>query len=188
MKWTALVPLKPAGQRKTRLAPFLSADQRDRLSEFIFAHVVSVLAGQKRIGRVVLLASVRPVGWSWDFVGDRGRGLNVELAAARGALGAVPLVILPADLPMLRAGDVGALLAAASSAPALAPDRHGKGTNALALLPGYPLQFRFGPHSFRRHRAQMTEARVVHRPGFAFDLDTKADLARSVTIAARIAT
>jgi 2-phospho-L-lactate/phosphoenolpyruvate guanylyltransferase len=177
MKWTALVPLKPAGQRKTRLASSLSADERDRLSDFMFNHVVSVLAGQRRIGRIILLTSERPAGWGWEFAADRGRGLNVELTAARKGLRALALLVMQADLPLLRAEDVAALLAAASSAPAVAPDRHGKGTNALALPPHYPLHFRFGPGSFRRHRAQMAGARIVQRPGFALDVDTESDLA-----------
>jgi 2-phospho-L-lactate/phosphoenolpyruvate guanylyltransferase len=188
MKWTALVPLKPTGQRKTRLAPFLSADERDRLSEFMFAHVISVLAQQPRIGQVILLASERPASWPWAFAADRGRGLNVELACARSALRAVPLLVLPADLPLLRAEDIATLLAAPSGTPAVAPDRQGRGTNALALPPLYPFQFRFGPNSFRRHRTQMTKARIVRRLGLALDLDTERDLARAVAAAAHLHT
>jgi 2-phospho-L-lactate/phosphoenolpyruvate guanylyltransferase len=154
----------------------------------MFMHVVSVLAGQRQIDRVITLASERPSGWPWRFVADRGRGLNEELAVARSALRAVPLLVLPADLPLLCARDIAVLLAAASSRPALAPDRHGRGTNAVALPPGYPFRLRFGPDSFRRHRAQMAEARIVRRPGLALDLDTAADVARAVAAAVHLPT
>ena len=186
MKWTALVPLKSAGLRKTRLASILTADQRDRLSEFMFAHVVSMLARQPRIGRIIMLSAEKPPGWRWGFAADRGRGLNAELASARAALGAAPLLVLPADLPLLRGEVIAALLAAASRTPALAPDRHGKGTNAVAIPPVHPFLFRFGPDSFRRHRAQMKEALIIRRPGFALDLDTKEDLIRAGAAVARL--
>jgi len=135
---------------------------------------------------VILLASERPTNWPGAFAADRGRGLNVELACARRALRAIPLLVLPADLPLLRAEDIATLLAAASSTPSLAPDRQGRGTNAVTLPPFYPFQFRFGLNSFRRHRAQLTTARIVRRPGLALDLDTKWDLARAVAAAAHL--
>ncbi|HTZ71843.1 MAG TPA: hypothetical protein VMB71_14395, partial [Acetobacteraceae bacterium] len=150
---------------------------RDRLSQVMFAHVTSLLAHQPRIGRVVALTTERPPGWTGPLIADRGRGLNAELAAARAALGVAPLLILHSDLPLLQHQDIAALLTAA---PAVAPDRHGTGTNALALPPNQTLQFRFGPNSFRRHCTELPEARIVRRPGLGLDLDTEEDLSRAI--------
>ncbi len=65
---------------------------------------------------------------------------------------------------------------------AIAPDRAGAGTNALALRPTSAIPFRFGPGSHEAHRraaeAAGLEVVTVERPGLAFDLDTPADLDR----------
>jgi 2-phospho-L-lactate guanylyltransferase len=175
--WIAIVPLKTAGDRKTRLADRLSAQERTALSKRMFAHVVGVLEGNPRI-EVVVLSDQRPDGWDGAWIADEGRGLNAELEAARASLTQAALLVLHADLPLLERADVDALIAAAEGQRvAIAPDRHGSGTNGLALMPGARIAFRFGPDSFRLHRTQVPASAVVERPGFGLDLDTPDDLA-----------
>ena len=123
--WTALVPIKAPGHRKTRLAPYLSPDQRETLAEDMLAHVAEVLRASPSIMRAVLLAPDPPEDGFDGWIADEGRGLNVELDAARAALGG-DLLILHADLPRLTVEDVETLLAEAVDAPAIAPDRHRK--------------------------------------------------------------
>ena len=174
MNWTALVPLKPQAERKSRLAERLSSCDRAQLSRDLFGHVAAVLASVPGIAKLVVLADQRPEGWSGGWLADGGAGLNAELQATPAAR---PLLVIHADLPMLTAGDVSALLAAAEAAgSAIAPDRHDSGTNALALADGAPFVFRFGADSFAKHRLQMPQAAVVRRPGLALDLDTPDDL------------
>jgi 2-phospho-L-lactate guanylyltransferase len=121
------------------------------------------------------------------LVVQRGLGLNDGLEQARQeaiADGVTTLVILHGDLPNLQADDVAALVDALLQAGgvAIAPDRAGAGTNALALRPPDAIPFRFGIGSFAAHVAEAeatgTPLVEVHRPGLAFDLDTPADLAR----------
>lgn len=181
MSWTALLPYKPQGERKTRLAARLSPEERARWAAALFAHVVAVLERSAGIGAIAILSRERPAGWRGRWIEDRGRGLNPELEAARVALGGGPLLVLHADLPLLAPEDVAALTAAAEEAGcALAPDRHGAGTNALALGDGRAFAFRFGPDSFRLHRAQGGGIAVVERPGLGLDVDTPADLDAAV--------
>ena len=59
---------------------------------------------------------------------------------------------------------------------AIAPDRHGIGTNAIALAPGHIFRFAFGAASLGAHRAQGSHV-LVDREGLMFDLDTPGDLA-----------
>lgn len=178
--WTAVVPFKPAGERKTRLADQLSAGERGTLSERMFAHVIAVLEDHPKIGSVALLSEQPPENWGGIWVADEGNGLNAGLETARAQLGEVALLVLHADLPLLQTGDLDALIAAAEAhGAAIAPDRHGSGTNALALAPGHQVAFRFGVGSFRLHREQMPGGAVVERPGFAVDLDTPDDLAEA---------
>src|SRR5439155_26571774 len=116
--------------------------------------------------------------WEHAWRHDEGLGINAELAAAREALGSRPVMIVHPDLPLLEAADVDALAAAAdASGAALAPDRHGSGTNAVALVAGRSLRLQFGTGSFHAHRAQgIARAGIVERIGFALDFDTPADL------------
>src|SRR5690606_422821 len=79
----------------------------------------------------------------------------------------------------------------------IAPDRHGRGTNALMLRlragqsrPDVPLdpdeqsgpvfRFQFGPGSYVLHRAEAErlgfDVATANMPGTALDLDTPADL------------
>jgi hypothetical protein len=95
------------------------------------------------------------------------------------------MLVLPADLPMLRAPDVGALLEEVPEegpAVVVSPDAEGTGTNALLLRPPDVAPFLFGTGSFEAHGAAAREAgarvRVLTRPGLAFDLDTAEDLRR----------
>ncbi|WP_157219991.1 2-phospho-L-lactate guanylyltransferase [Flavisphingomonas formosensis] len=179
MSWTALLPFKPPAQRKTRLAGLLDPEQRIALSAVMFDGVVAALERSESIGAIHLIAADRPDGWTGGWHADRGRGLNAELEAVRDTIGG-PLLILHADLPLLGSEDVGALLVAAERAGrAIAPDRHGRGTNAVALYDDRPFLFQFGVASFPAHVGQGRAARV-DRIGLALDIDSPDDLAEAV--------
>jgi 2-phospho-L-lactate guanylyltransferase len=175
VSWTAIVPLKGAGERKSRLAGTVTPAGRIALSEAMLAHVAAVLGAHPRISRLVLLSAAPPLDWAADWKRDEGRGLNAELEAV--ATEGDRLVI-HADLPLLCAPDLDALLDAAAPV-AIAPDARGQGTNALALRDGVPLVALFGEESFARFRAAWPGAAIVRRPGLALDVDTPVDLARA---------
>jgi len=115
------------------------------------------------------------------------RGLNPALEEGRCRaleIGASTLLVLPADLPLLDAGDVRAVLEVVGEGPSviISPDGTRSGTNALLLQPPDLLPFAFGPDSFEAHlgaaRRRDLRVRVCERPHLAFDLDTAGDLAR----------
>jgi 2-phospho-L-lactate guanylyltransferase len=62
----------------------------------------------------------------------------------------------------------------------IAPDRHGKGTNALLMVPPGQIEYDFGEGSFQRHceRAKNSGARleIVNLPSLSLDLDMPEDL------------
>ncbi len=174
------MPFKPPGARKTRLAEILSPAQREILSERLFRHVLATLRAVPMVSRVVVLSAVRP-GDEVAWLQDGGGGLNVELDAARRGLGAERIVIVHADLPFVGVADVTALLVAAEGGCAIAPDRHGAGTNALALNGYLDFGFAFGVVSFQAHLlAGNDQAVVVETPGLGFDIDTPGDFELAV--------
>ena len=92
------------------------------------------------------------------------------------------MLIIHADLLLLRAGEVNELLAAAAThGVALATDRAGEGSNALAIPDGRVFDFRFGPASRNLHAAQTPGLGMLASPGLAADIDTPEDLAFAVS-------
>ena len=82
----------------------------------------------------------------------------------------------------LTVADVQALVACSRQPPVvvIAPDRHGKGTNALLVSPAGGIHYSFGKESFQRHCGLAGKAgirlEVCDRPNLALDLDLPADL------------
>ena len=179
MSWTALVPLKAAGQRKTRLAGSLDPQRRHAVSERMAGHVIGLLQNCDAIDAVHVLAPCPWPGAGW--LRDGGQGLNAELERALALLGEGPVVILHADLPLLHEDDLHALLDGATrSGCALAPDAHEAGTNAVAMDRGIRIPLSFGPDSLPRHvgaaRAIGVEPALVRSRGLSLDVDVAADL------------
>ena len=175
--WRALVPIKQDGNAKSRLASILSREERDALALRMARHVLSELKNCGSIASISVLSTHRPDWWSGAWVEDRQAGLNPELAAWRSSMDRLPVMIVHADLPLLRADELGELLAvAAIRGIALATDRAGEGSNALAIADGRPFDFRFGPGSRHLHAAQAPGMTVLDRVGLASDIDTPDDL------------
>jgi 2-phospho-L-lactate/phosphoenolpyruvate guanylyltransferase len=185
MSCWALVPVKARGAGKRRLADALDEEARAALVQAMLEHVLAALRRSPAIERIAVMTPDQdslPADIQW--IGDVAQEVNQSLRAALEVLttrGATRAVVLSADLPFVTAAEVGSLLAA-SEAPgiALAPDRHGSGTNAVALALPSNFQPHFGPGSLARHvtesaRSGLTPA-ILHLPGLEFDLDDAADL------------
>lgn len=198
----AVVPLRDGVSGKSRLATALDPGARRRLVAALARHVVGTLLAVDDVLRVVVVTAdppfAREVLAGLDPALDGGRlqilaqpadrpGLNPALDVAREALraegAAGRLLVAHADLPALRPDDVAALLTpGAEGDVVVATDRHGTGTNLLALPltgAGAAFAFRFGAGSRAAHEAEAARhglrAVVVDRPGTAADLDTLDD-------------
>ena len=191
MNVIAVVPVKDLWGTKSRLKPILNPGARAGLTLYMMGRVVSAL---KEAG-VENVCVVSPDPIVLDDARERtaapllqeSRGLNPALEEGRSwamARGAAALLVLPADLPLLEAQDVRAVLGEVSgdSSLVISPDGAHAGTNALLLRPPDALPFAFGPGSYEAHlraaRERGLEVRVCERPHLAFDLDTVEDLAR----------
>lgn len=172
------MPFKFGPDAKSRLAGLLSADERAALGLRMARHVLGVLGTTGRFVEIVLLSPDRPEWWDGAWTKDSGTGLNPELATWRAGQGEAPVLVIHTDLPLLAAKDVTDLLdTARTSGIALATDRAGEGSNALAIADGREFAFRFGPGSRALHAAQASDMPVLTSLGLAADLDTPADAA-----------
>jgi 2-phospho-L-lactate guanylyltransferase len=187
----AIVPVKPLRRGKSRLAGALSDEERADLNRMLLERTLRTLLELKEVEEVLVvsrdssaLALARELG-ARTVQEDGAPTLNTALKratvvaqvyASRGVL------VIPADLPLLGAEDVRALLERASDPPVvvIAPDRHMKGTNALLLSPANLIEYDFGGNSFERHceRARRAGARleIVNLPSLGLDLDVPEDL------------
>ena len=186
----AVVPVKDLAGTKSRLAPVLNPGARAGLTLYMMGRVVRALR-EAGVGDVCVV-SPDPIVLNEALGRDavpllqRSQGLNPALEEGRAralAADASTLLVLPADLPLLEAGDVRAVLEAAGERPGvvLSPDGARSGTNALLSRPPDALPFLFGPDSFEAHlraaRGRGLDPRICERPHLAFDLDTAGDLA-----------
>jgi 2-phospho-L-lactate guanylyltransferase len=187
IRWRAVVPIKQGDMGKSRLAQLFDPAQRGDLVRRMADHVLDTLGGVAALDGIDVL-SPRPFeGWRGAWHRDLGRGLNAELEAWRASVGAGPVLVVHADLPLLCAGDVEALLRAAQDhGAALAHDRARLGTNALAIADGRDMRYCFGIDSYRRHRAQYPAMATVAREGLMDDLDTPDDVQALCAVGAAI--
>ena len=87
---------------------------------------------------------------------------------------------MPGDCPLIDAGELRELAGRAESLDvAIVPDRHGTGTNGLALAPAGGYEPQFGPGSCARHVEQAIAKGMVHEvirvPCLELDVDTRED-------------
>lgn len=185
----ALVPVQRLSLAKSRLAGRLGPEARDELMRRLLARLLGELRCAQRVEHVqvvspdpAVLALAAEAGASPLPQVESGLNAAVELGQ-RAALaeGWARLLVVLADLPLLVAEQVDRMLALAHPGRVvIAPDRHGLGTNLLALWPPDALAPLFGQSSRQRHARAARERglRVVEywSIGTANDLDTPEDL------------
>ncbi|WP_176592259.1 2-phospho-L-lactate guanylyltransferase [Sphingobium sp. EM0848] len=186
MNCWVVIPVKAPAACKTRLMPVLDeAGRRDLVAEMLHRTVAAAaeVAGMERLR--LLGPSRHALPETIGLLADPGHGLNPAVASARDAAlaaGIDRLVILSADLPLIEAADIAALLEGPPDSLAIAPDLHGQGTNALSLpLPqAADFQFHYGEGSFAAHRAEAGRLGLpfsaIVRQGLGFDVDQPDDL------------
>ncbi|MBN2114964.1 MAG: 2-phospho-L-lactate guanylyltransferase [Anaerolineales bacterium] len=187
----AIVPVKPLRRGKSRLAGTLSEDERTNLNRSLLQNTLKTLSELKEVEEVLVIsrdphALTIARNYGARTVREDGQPeLNTALKRATVvaqvyATGAI--LILPADLPLITAEDVRALIERAGEPPTvvIAPDRHGTGTNALLISPSGLIEYDFGENSFQRHCQRAREAgarlKVVNLPSLGLDLDLPEDL------------
>lgn len=181
-----IVPQSALHDAKGRLAGRVGRQQRLRLAHELLIRTLTVARNVAPIAVVspspALAEITRALGGR--FILQRSVGLNGGLSEGRDdarARGVGTVAVVHADLPLLRAADIQDLLESAEQHRiAIAPDKTGSGTNALAFATGTAFSFHFGQDSFAAHRREALDRglqlSVVRRQGLSLDLDTPADL------------
>ena len=193
----AIVPVASFEDAKSRLGRTLDAEERHDLAERLLTQTVEAALAVPRLADVLVVSPDRDVLQRASELGARtlrqhSRGLNAGLVEGRAdvvAGGADALLILPIDLAFVSPAAIDDLLepvAAGDRLVVLVTDRHGSGTNALALRPPDVIGFSFGSGSRVAHRAAADGAGAgfveVDGP-LTFDIDTPDDLVLAESMA-----
>lgn len=176
-----LVPVKAFADAKARLASVLDDATRERLARWTAARV---LAAAGELPTYVACDDEHVAAWATEhgasILWHPGVGLNAAVndsIAELRAAGVTDVIVAHGDLP--RANSLAALVQPGTVT--LVPDRHGDGTNVIALPTDMKFLVSYGPGSFQRHLASAIDAglsvRVRRDPLLALDIDTPIDLA-----------
>jgi 2-phospho-L-lactate guanylyltransferase len=195
----AIIPVGTVEAAKSRLGGALDAEERQDLAERFLVRTLGAALAVDRLADVLVVSPDREVLHRAAEIGartlrQRTHGLNAGLAEAREdvvAGGADAILVLPIDLPFVTAKAIAAVLApidqgGSDAHVVLVTDRHGTGTNVLALRPPDAIDFRFGADSRQAHREAAVAAGAAYTElggPLAFDLDTPADLVLVESIA-----
>jgi len=190
LKATAVLPVKRFADAKQRLAPGIGSTHRAELAAAMLEDVLEAIDAARSIERTIVVTSepraielARASGAELIADPDEGGHSGAALAGIARAqqLDAERVVLLPIDCPLLAPRELEHLLTGMPERyVAIVPDRHGTGTNALALAPPDAIEPSFGEGSCARHvaaaRATGIPFGVEELPSLALDLDTPADV------------
>lgn len=187
-----IVPVKPFRRGKSRLSGVLTEEERAQLNHALLENTLHALTGNRDINEVMVvtrdsaaIALTRECGFRTLQEDDENSDLNLALTRAAKVAqfaGATWILVLPADLPLLKPGTIASLLRQKKGSPAIliAPDRREDGTNALLMSPPDALRFEFGAQSFHKHVKQAQERKlpvqIIHDKALELDLDIPDDL------------
>jgi 2-phospho-L-lactate/phosphoenolpyruvate guanylyltransferase len=190
VKATAIVPVKRFVDAKRRLAGGIDDERREALAAAMLEDVLEAIAEARSVDRTIVVtgdprAQEIAAASAAEVLPDPSDAGHVTAALAgiarAEAGGAECVVLLPGDCPLLEPRELDRLLTGLPAGyVAIVPDRHGTGTNALALVPPGAIEPTFGEGSRARHVAAARETGVPYAieelPSLALDLDTPADV------------
>jgi 2-phospho-L-lactate guanylyltransferase len=185
----AIVPIKSFDQAKRRLAEQLSEAERRLLMLAMARDVLGTLCQCRRLTGVLIVSRTQEADALAQAFGterfsespdaDLPTSLTQACEHLTGNLGAVGTMVVPADVPLIEAGEIDSLLEGHQQVTVI-PDRENLGTNCLITTPPGVIPFVFDGRSFRPHVDAAFDAgitpRVIPARGFALDIDTADDL------------
>ncbi len=189
MSTWVIIPVKHLNKAKSSLTTALALAQRRELVLCMLADVLNAVRNSSSIADTVIVSpdeEVLDFARSNDVIGifepgielNKALKLAIEHAITRGASSTL---VLPSDIPLLKAVDVENIIAMASLPQdvVIAPSKD-NGTNALFLRPPGVMGLRFGGESFPTHLAEARRVgvrpRVYRSINVATDVDDTADM------------
>jgi 2-phospho-L-lactate guanylyltransferase len=200
MKVSALIPIKGFRNAKQRLSSVLGPGEREMLAAVMFRDVLRqalkthglaetfVVTGDDQAAEIAKTLGAKVIREK----SENGETDAVDFARVElKRMGREAVLILPADMPLIRSGDIEQLLAhvpegATPPFALLVPSHDHLGTNALLLAPADLIKLRFGYDSFSYHMSQVAAhglpLRFIENERIALDIDEPRDLERFLSV------
>lgn len=190
MSLWVIIPVKPLKNAKSRLSPVLLPDQRYELAQAMLRHVLAVTTTVQAVtGALVISRDTKALAIAREMGAktlQEGAISNLNPALLRATVvvkswRADAVLILPADLPFIRADDIVAMIGLADRPSiVIATDRERDGTNALLVRPPGAIEYEYGPGSYERHRRNAARAglpvALYESERMTLDIDVPEDL------------
>lgn len=185
-QWTLILPVKQTAIAKSRLTG-ISASVRRRLALAFACDAADAALSCPLVSEVVAVTNDEQASRALASLGVRvvadapDAGLNAALtwaaADARRRAPGASLAVMSADLPAVRAVDLGTALAAAPQRRWFLADEAGDGTTMLGAPAPFDLRPAFGAGSSAAHRASgAVQLSAVEVSRLRVDVDTAEDL------------
>jgi 2-phospho-L-lactate guanylyltransferase len=185
----AIVPIKSLESAKQRLASVLTPAERRGLMLAMARDVLSALCRSRRLTGILIVSRAQEADalaqafGTERFTESPDADLSAALTQACDYLAehfhATGIMIVPADVPLIRAAEIDTILAEHGDVTILPDDEH-VGTNGLICSPPGRIPLLFDGRSFKPHVEAAFAAGVVPKvipsSRFALDIDTPADL------------
>ena len=201
MTTAVILPVKSFARAKQRLGDRFGGPERAVLAAAMVEDVLDELARAALGPLVVVTGEPRALAGAAEagaviVIDERedGQSAAALLGIARAReLACERALLVPGDCPLIDARELGELMARTKSLDvAIVPDRHGAGTNALALAVDGEFEPQFGPGSCARHVEQALLKGLAHEvvrvPSLELDIDTREDASALEAALARFPT
>lgn len=190
MNSVAVITAKRFNAAKQRMSGGIPEEKRLALVEAMLGDVLEAVTTARQVSATIVITGEPAAARLASRVGaevihdpeDAGHSGAAMLGIGRAReLGADAVVLLPGDCPLLEPRELDSLLTGLPDPfVTVVPDRHGTGTNAVAMRPPGAIEPSFGEGSCERHLGLAREAGLPHATervdGLALDLDTPADI------------
>ena len=181
-----IIPVK-SGEKKSRLSGVLGRGQRERFARLLLADALGALRGAGFLQSSYVVSSDESMLYLAARLGSRTvkepGDMGVNSAVARGVdavRGNPPVLVIPADLPLLRASELKRIARMRGPGVAIAPSLAFDGTNALLFEKAINPTLNYDRDSFWNHLegfgGQGLSVAVCTEPGVMFDVDSAEDL------------
>lgn len=178
-----LIPVK-AGVPKSRLSALLNEAQRKELVQSMLMDVLDAFSGVGLLPHCVVISSSGQWRALARSLGARAvtetsdNGVNSAVATGSAMASYGDLMVVPADVPLLRGSEIRRALGLKASGVdvVVSPSLDFDGTNLLIFSRSKPLPLSFDRDSFRNHLGASSrrgyKVAVDSAMGFRFDIDT----------------
>ena len=191
MSLCAIIPVKPLKRGKSRLSSILTVEERTNLNKRMLTNMLNCLNDVLQIDYFIVisydpstLAIARNLGAKTVLesrITNLNRALRKATTAAK-AFNATQVLILPADLPLIKKEDIIKFIKHRGNPPEIiiSSDSRQNGTNALLVNPIGAIEYDFGEWSYQKHIEQAERKKlridICNIENFKYDLDTPEDI------------